>query len=612
MAYYLHNAGGHDVSSHIARTDVLTVPGETYTVDFELGSGSEAGFGITFGGQTPTWSYYSGYLLLFEDTQTRLDRHNNGEIGVNVSGAAIPTGERLTAEISFRDGDDNITCRVYDSGGSEITSLQLDNETEYGEGYPGFYHWHDDDYRVYSYEQSSYSEPEVTPSLPSELDINGSVDIDNTNDTYNVMNLRDDTRVWVREGETINNILVNTNGYEFNVQAEGLGDFEIRNFGVSGSVPETQGPIFYVGVSGTGTLENIYLGDGGNGVWQDKHVDGELNTHPKAIFTFSSHTGTLNVRNFYAGPFPDNVFYCESQGSGGDIHFENVYVYGGCVSVFRTGGNGDHTLRNCHAENAGYHPQSSHGGARDVWLRSGTGSPELDVYGSHLGGSGSGIIADAGPVRLREGTQYGGGRGDIREMDSNVGQSPSPSVPADTPESAVEAASAGDTEPSEPTRPSDRFVSGQAEGEYDNIVYLLNNEDVPIDYSLYVDRDLVMNDIDNAEWNAENITWDDGESYEGVTGTVPQGMAHSFFFNGDLLAADASDTFSWSGLNRDGAWAPTDEPNDPPEETTDPLEVSVNAPAEVEVGNNAVFNVEVVNNTDQDKVVTVEVHFSEL
>lgn len=723
----------------------------------------------------------------------------------------------------------------------------------------------------------------MAPTNRSELDIDGSVSTTDHGD-YLEIDTHGDIIIWVKNGQVIENLLIDNSG-NHGVQFQcRQSQFTVRNVGITSKQPAHVGPVFAAGSSIEGVIEKVYH-PGGLGDWTVKHQDGTTNTHPKFMFTFSEHTGDMYVRDTYVGPMTDNTFYCENQGANGNMHLENVYVYGGCISAYRLGGNGDHTMTNCHADNIGYHTVNSHGGSRDMWLRSGTGSPSVDVYDSDLDGSGSGIVADAGPVRLRDGTQYGGGRGNIREMDGSVGRSPNTQIPSTTPESAMEAAtgsssggggggggeiggqdyeeitasgqtirvgsgetwsnklidlgsggsitiaakgtnwtiknigfkgyhSTSGTAPNSgtifgiadtgsgtstmenifwsegyPSRPSnnrpiqmwvdpdhnghldisrvnfghagcngiygsapayngnggtitldrcytydshhtglrigdcgmtikdctiyktgtrsaargiwvwegnysgnarientdiitngtgaaidtdgspsismdnvrtdtgdgtggtpenvvpdgcptspemaasggssgggggggggsdpvdppgERFVSGSDEGDYEHVVFLLNNTGSPIDYSLYVENNLVQSNIDSAVWDEENISWDDRQDYEGVTGTVPGDTAHSYFFDGDILAATQSGEFSWSGLDRDESWSPSQEATEPP--TSGPrgeVTVDVNGPDSVKVGNTATFNVIVENTTDTDKMIDIEMFFEE-
>ncbi len=153
---YLHNAGGDSESSLIARTDRRVEEGKTYEIEFELGSGAAPDFGIAFGAKTSTWSQYSGYLLFFGSDETRIDRWDNGSQADAVSTAACPTGERLTAEIDYRDSGEALVATVSGASDEKYASLTLD-DTTYDYGYPGFYQYNNETFRVYSYADADAS-----------------------------------------------------------------------------------------------------------------------------------------------------------------------------------------------------------------------------------------------------------------------------------------------------------------------------------------------------------------------------------------------------------------------------------------------------------------------
>lgn len=164
---YLYGSGGTATGSGIVMDGRLTVPGNTYLAEFRTGSGSPDN-GFLFGAQTTRgWGSYSGYLVLINDSedQTQLQRWDNGSRTILDSGPEWPRHEDLTLEIDYRDSSDRISCTVYDSNDDTVVELSSKDAT-YGEGHPGFYHWRDDDFRVYSLRDSDW---EPTSPFESEL-----------------------------------------------------------------------------------------------------------------------------------------------------------------------------------------------------------------------------------------------------------------------------------------------------------------------------------------------------------------------------------------------------------------------------------------------------------
>lgn len=267
--------------------------------------------------------------------------------------------------------------------------------------------------------------------------IDGTYEQTNRQD-YTEVDILGTTTVWLEEGDVLENYLFNTNNNILKFHGVGYNSYTVRNVGVNGAVHGSTGTFFSVGVSGEATIENCYFGDGCLSNWRDKHQgSGDAVT---GCFTFSEHTGNLNVTDSYWGPWGDNTFYCENQGASGNVNLTRVFADGGCVSAYRLGGSGSHTITDCHHANPGQHPVENHSGQRTIWIRSSQNS-DISVHGdTQFDCGGSGIIADGGPVYLYDNTQYCGGSGNIRIQDSTVGQSPNPYVPNSVPTDALSAA----------------------------------------------------------------------------------------------------------------------------------------------------------------------------
>ena len=266
----------------------------------------------------------------------------------------------------------------------------------------------------------------------SHLELTGDYQVYHHDDYTEIQVYDDETRLWVSDGETVENVWVENNGNYFNVQALAE-SWTIRNFALEGLQPDHYGGAFSLAAeNGTDCLmENVYLGDGGAGDWRDKH-QGDGRSQPTATFTFDDHTGTITYRNIYAANWTDNTFYNGNQGgTSGTLVWENVYVEGGDISQFRIRNN-DGYMYNCHATG------NTH---RAVWVRGSGGT--MHVEDSEIEHPDNAINCD-GTAEL-ENTEYSNftGSGSLVDNGGN-GQNPDPSPPPTVPMTPEEAVFGGD------------------------------------------------------------------------------------------------------------------------------------------------------------------------
>lgn len=120
------------------------------------------------------------------------------------------------------------------------------------------------------------------------------------------------------------------------VRAES-GSWTIRNVGFMGRRDNADGQTLRLAASGTGVVENVYLGDGcesgtdANGIW----------------CAGDHHSGVLKIRYTHVAKYPDNGYYVSDSslsgfGQNGDVHIENSYSLNNNICGFRIGGRNHH------------------------------------------------------------------------------------------------------------------------------------------------------------------------------------------------------------------------------------------------------------------------------
>lgn len=250
--------------------------------------------------------------------------------------------------------------------------------------------------------------------VPGIVSVSGSTSATDQGDYWEVDINSNAAIMRVGNQATVENVLFNCEGSiaQLNTYNSGHG-WTIRNVGWNGTFPDLEhsGNVA-LALSGSGTVDNVYLGDGGYGDWQDKH-GGSRHYQPTAVFTTNdTPNGEITIRNAMINNWTDNACYCSGQNTSATFTFENCYAEGNDISVFRVA-DGTHRVTNCHTRN------NTH---RDVWVYT----------------SGSQMIIGGGSQLQNNRAVEGPGSADVR--DATVGSSANPQIPSSVPQSAREAA----------------------------------------------------------------------------------------------------------------------------------------------------------------------------
>lgn len=159
-------------------------------------------------------------------------------------------------------------------------------------------------------------------------------------------------------GETWENKLIDitADGAAYEIEAR-TDNWTIRNIGIKGTYPNRSGEgvtPFIVHVESpdaTGTIENVYLGDGDVGETYDTSGAAQA----VGLFVDNSHAGHLDIRNLYVSNWSNNGVYGSAPGNpasdkypgeGGTVTIDTAYAENNDVAGFRLGTAGS-TLTNC-------------------------------------------------------------------------------------------------------------------------------------------------------------------------------------------------------------------------------------------------------------------------
>lgn len=141
---------------------------------------------------------------------------------------------------------------------------------------------------------------------------------------------------------TLSNILLDAraSGSAWQINLRGSG-WKLENFGIMGQYGKARkvSPITF---SGTGRIDNVYIGDGGLG-------------KSTGLFAMRDHSGTATINNVNVQGFGDNGIYASAPGNGSDhkapggkgrVRITNSLSANNDISNFRLGTNGSY-LENC-------------------------------------------------------------------------------------------------------------------------------------------------------------------------------------------------------------------------------------------------------------------------
>ncbi len=242
--------------------------------------------------------------------------------------------------------------------------------------------------------------------------------------------------VRLSDGETYENKLIDisADGAGVHIYARGS-DMIVRNIAIVGGwdhAPSPSGAFMVEADAGsTVRLENIYADAGEAGNF-------DPSDNPTGIYTYWSHAGTLEIDRVHLRNFPDNGIYASpagnppehpNEGSNGEVHVTNSYVYDCHTSGIRLGTDGSYA-ENCvivDGNHRGYWGYYNHtelidcdiltGGSRDIqiggsadWTGHDTAEvtvreTRFDTYNEHqsgndLHGSSAGSPEHRGPEEL--------------------------------------------------------------------------------------------------------------------------------------------------------------------------------------------------------------------
>lgn len=233
---------------------------------------------------------------------------------------------------------------------------------------------------------------------------------------------------------TLSNILLDTRASGATYQINLRGNFTMKNFGILGGYSRA-GKTQPFTISGNGTIDNVYLGDGGPG-------SGSGTT---GIFGMRDHSGTININNVNVQGFGDNGLYCSAPGNGSDhkapggqgrIRVTNSLSANNGISNFRLGTNGSY-IENC-VSIGGTH-RGYWGYYHNTEIRNSDIVNGRIVIGEKLYANGRKATVTASNSRFGNVTKASGGN---RLIGSSQG-APKATIPKGVPTSAAEAASGG-------------------------------------------------------------------------------------------------------------------------------------------------------------------------
>lgn len=340
------------------------------------------------------------------------------------------------------------------------------------------------------------------------------------------------------DGDTLENKLIDisASGATFTIRASGSG-WTIRNVGIKGHLSGGHTEPFIV--QGDGTIENVYLGDGGSG-------------GATGIFVFSSHSGHIDMNRINVQGWTDNGVYGSAPGNGpehkatggqGTIAIENSYSAGNRISNFRLGTDGSY-LKNCVMEG---------GDHRSFWgYYADTKLVDCDVTGAHLVVGENAYQTGAQASVTAENCRY-----DVsvstatssNEFHGNSQGTPDTSLPAGTPASAEEAASGATSAPTDSTTEEPTNNDSEPEGTVLELVADENASNVSYEFTVEGSVAKRTSGSDNVAENNDTIT-DNDDGTMTVSGVSGNGYGDAFYVNGVVTSMDLDES-QWT-LRYDG------------------------------------------------------------
>lgn len=365
----------------------------------------------------------------------------------------------------------------------------------------------------------------------------------------------------IGSGQTWANKLIDITapGANYRINASGNG-WTIKNIGVKGyyQTGAKVSPIILRTSGGHGTVENVYLGDGGGG-------------SSTGIFVLRTHSGDININRVNVQGWPDNGIYASAPGNGSDhpapggkgtVRIHNSYSANNRISNFRLGTNGSY-LKNCVAV-GGEHRSFWGYYAHTRIIDSSLSGPKIVVgekawQGGHTARVTAENSAFSGYYTTRPTNGFTG------RSTGNFRSSP----PEGVPRSPAEAASGGSK--STPTPPPDPEPTPEPTGEH---TLLIGGADQLTNYTVVVNSEIRAWDANGrATFDHEDAISDDGTT---ATGGVHGGY-DAYAFDGEIQRIELDGplrTLEYDGAKLDPDQFRTDldtpDPDPEPEPEPDP------------------------------------------
>ena len=260
-------------------------------------------------------------------------------------------------------------------------------------------------------------------------------------------------RFTVGSGETLENLLIDVTADGADAQIVASGEnWTVRNVGFRGRL-DIDGEVrewARLLVSGTGTVERVYLGDGSVG-----------GVRATGGTTEVAHSGHIDIIACHFAEWPDNAFYAahsaEPTGGGGTVQFRDCYFRDNNVSHLRMAADGDRAT-GCVVHNTGNVPPLPGGQVDSKGVFTYYGDPgqtvsvrdcQIDVTSGNTNGGAAAFRSDsawsargnaATTIAVADTASRGRAVGEFVEFGGDNSDDPKLEIPDPVPESAEAAA----------------------------------------------------------------------------------------------------------------------------------------------------------------------------
>ncbi|UPV73804.1 hypothetical protein M0R89_14815 [Halorussus limi] len=336
------------------------------------------------------------------------------------------------------------------------------------------------------------------------------------------------------DGDTLENALIDisADGAGYRISANGDG-WAIRNVGVKGYFDaNVDDPLVAMCPNGgSGTIENVYLGDGGY------DAPAGLTT---GIFVHAYHTGHIDIDRVNIQGWAGNGVYASGPGNhddhpnpggGGTVQITNSYAADNPTADFRLGTDGSY-CKNCVSKGAG----------RGYWgFYNTTKLIDCDIHNGIYASDGS--WQSPAVVQL-ENTRFSGGTHTYVDSASISGSSagtPRYRIPNGVPTTAKEAASGatstGDSSDSTTTSPDDSNAAGTVL----ELVAGSSTSNTTYEFTVEGSVQKRTSSGDVAAEDNDTVT-SNGDGTVTVSGLSGNGYGDSFLVDGDIVSMNLDES----------------------------------------------------------------------